>query len=326
MTGPLRDVDVLIVGAAPPDSPPPRVSPLPESPASRSSTGNSRPGSAPALSPRRLRHLDDIRSPGPSTPASSSPPPYVPEPSSVPGSPPSTGRGRWPSTPLARRGRRLSARRPSCSPPVPVNDPRAARLGAGRPARRGVHHRRVAAGGAPVPAADRRPGGRGRCAGRLLRGGRHRTGRRSRSRRHGHRGRTVRRRRPYASTRPGSNTASHSLPTPPSAELLGHGRLSGVRVRHGDGRAHAATCLRHRRAHRRLRARPRTRQAGACSWTPVPEASAVDGTLRTSRPGVLLPRACRAPGRRAAGAAREGGQVAATVRELLEGPRSSHSR
>lgn len=108
-------------------------------------------------------------------------------------------------------------------------------------------------------------------------------------------------------------------------ELLGHGRLSGVRIRHRDGRTVQLACDTvvftgdfvpdHELARR-----------GGLDLDPDTRGPAVDGTLHTSRPGVFAAGGVLHPGERAATATREGSQVAAAVRELLEGPRSFHGK
>ncbi|MFI5880950.1 NAD(P)/FAD-dependent oxidoreductase [Streptomyces sp. NPDC051554] len=101
-------------------------------------------------------------------------------------------------------------------------------------------------------------------------------------------------------------------------ELLGHGRLSGVRVRHRDGRTAQLACDTvvftgdfvpdHELARRgRLELDPGTRG-------PV-----VDGALHTSRPGVFAAGSLLHPVESAATATREGVRVAAAVLESLAG-------
>ncbi|MGY1578951.1 NAD(P)/FAD-dependent oxidoreductase [Streptomyces sp. MN13] len=99
-------------------------------------------------------------------------------------------------------------------------------------------------------------------------------------------------------------------------ELLGHGRLSGVRVRHHDGRTAVLPCdtvvftgdftpeqelARH----------------GGVTLDPRTRGPAVDGALRTSRPGVFAVGNVLHAVERAATAAREGVWVADAVRAWL---------
>lgn len=102
------------------------------------------------------------------------------------------------------------------------------------------------------------------------------------------------------------------------AELLGHGRLSGVRVRHLDGRTAVLPCDTvvftgdfvpdHELARRaRLVLDPGTR------------GPAVDGTLRTSRPGVFAAGSLLHPAESAATATREGVHAAGAVLAHLSG-------
>ncbi|MGX1134773.1 thioredoxin reductase [Streptomyces glaucescens] len=104
-------------------------------------------------------------------------------------------------------------------------------------------------------------------------------------------------------------------------ELLGHGRLSGVRIRHHDGRTAVLACdtvvftgdftPEHELArHGGLTLDPRTR------------GPAVDGALRTSRPGVFAAGNVLHAVERAATAAREGAWVADAVRASLGGATS----
>ncbi|MDV9177560.1 FAD-dependent oxidoreductase [Streptomyces sp. W16] len=102
------------------------------------------------------------------------------------------------------------------------------------------------------------------------------------------------------------------------AELLGHGRLSGVRIRHRDGRTAQLACDTvvftgdfvpdHELARR-----------GGLVLDPGTRGPAVDGTLHTSRPGVFAAGSVLHPVESAATATREGAHVAAAVRELLAG-------
>ncbi|HZF92573.1 NAD(P)/FAD-dependent oxidoreductase [Streptomyces sp.] len=102
------------------------------------------------------------------------------------------------------------------------------------------------------------------------------------------------------------------------AELLGHGRLSGVRIRHHDGRTAVLPCDTvvftgdfvpdHELArHGGLVLDPRTR------------GPAVDGALRTSRPGVFAAGNVLHAVEPAATAAREGALVATAVTAALAG-------
>ncbi|MEV5486629.1 FAD-dependent oxidoreductase [Streptomyces bobili] len=103
-------------------------------------------------------------------------------------------------------------------------------------------------------------------------------------------------------------------------ELLGHGRLSGVRVRHRDGRTAVLPCDTavftgdfvpdHELARRaRLLLDPGTR------------GPAVDGALRTSRPGVFAAGGLAHPAESAATATRDGVHVAGAVLAHLGGAR-----
>ncbi len=116
-------------------------------------------------------------------------------------------------------------------------------------------------------------------------------------------------------------------------ELLGHGRLSGVRIRHRDGRTTvlAADTIvftgdfvpEHELARRAGLTRapgtgaPGIRAPGTCA--PGTRAPAVDAAQRTSRPGVFAAGGLTSPGERAARAAREGTRAAIGVREWLAG-------
>lgn len=108
-------------------------------------------------------------------------------------------------------------------------------------------------------------------------------------------------------------------------ELLGHGRLSGVRVRHRDGRTARLACDTVVFTGDFVPDHELARRGGLVldSGTRGP---AVDGSLHTSRPGVFAAGSVLHPGESVATATRDGSHVAATVRELLQGPRSSHSR
>ncbi|MEV5880056.1 FAD-dependent oxidoreductase [Streptomyces sp. NPDC052101] len=99
-------------------------------------------------------------------------------------------------------------------------------------------------------------------------------------------------------------------------ELLGHGRLSGVRVRHRDGRTAVLACDTvvftgdfvpdHECARR-----------GGLTLDPGTRGPAVDGSLRTSRPGVFAAGNVLHAVEPAATAAREGARAAAAVLGFL---------
>jgi thioredoxin reductase len=99
-------------------------------------------------------------------------------------------------------------------------------------------------------------------------------------------------------------------------ELLGRGRLSGVRIRHRDGRSATLRCdtvvftgdfvPEHELARR-----------GGFALDPGTRGPAVDGALRTGRPGVFAAGNVLHAVERAATAAREGAHVARTVRAWL---------
>ncbi|KPC72842.1 oxidoreductase [Streptomyces sp. NRRL WC-3753] len=99
-------------------------------------------------------------------------------------------------------------------------------------------------------------------------------------------------------------------------ELLGHGRLSGVRVRHREGRTATLHCDTvvftgdfvpdHELARR-----------GALTLDPGTRGPAVDGALRTSRPGVFAAGSVLHAVESAATAAGEGAHVATAVRDWL---------
>ncbi|KUL43949.1 oxidoreductase [Streptomyces regalis] len=101
-------------------------------------------------------------------------------------------------------------------------------------------------------------------------------------------------------------------------ELLGHGRLSGVRVHHRDGRTTvlaADTVVftgdfvpEHELARR-----------GGLTLDPGTRGPAVDAGRRTSRPGVFAVGGLLHPGESAATAAREGARAAVAVGEWLAG-------
>jgi thioredoxin reductase len=100
-------------------------------------------------------------------------------------------------------------------------------------------------------------------------------------------------------------------------ELLGRGRLSGIRVRHRDGRTAVLPCDTvvftgdfvpdHELARR-----------GGLTLDAGTRGPAVDGSLRTSRPGVFAVGSVLHPVESAATAAREGAYVAGAVLETLE--------
>ncbi len=99
-------------------------------------------------------------------------------------------------------------------------------------------------------------------------------------------------------------------------ELLGHGRLSGVRIRHRDGRTTVLACDTvvftgdfvpdHELA-----------RSGRLALDPGTRGPAVDGALRTGRPGVFAAGNVLHAVERAGTAAREGTHVARTVRSWL---------
>ncbi|MFI6353829.1 NAD(P)/FAD-dependent oxidoreductase [Streptomyces sp. NPDC050743] len=101
-------------------------------------------------------------------------------------------------------------------------------------------------------------------------------------------------------------------------ELLGHGRLSGVRVRHRDGRTAVLACDTvvftgdfvpdHELARR-----------GALALDPGTRGPAVDGALHTSRPGVFAAGNVLHAVERAGTAAGEGARVAGAVLDFLAG-------
>ncbi|MFF7352117.1 FAD-dependent oxidoreductase [Streptomyces filipinensis] len=102
------------------------------------------------------------------------------------------------------------------------------------------------------------------------------------------------------------------------AELLGHGRLSGVRVRHRDGRTTLLACDTvvftgdfvpdHELARR-----------GALALDPGTRGPAVDGTLHTSRTGVFAAGNVLHAVERAGAAAGEGARAAGAVLDFLAG-------
>jgi thioredoxin reductase len=101
-------------------------------------------------------------------------------------------------------------------------------------------------------------------------------------------------------------------------ELLGQGRLSGVRVRHQDGRTVQLACDTvvftgdfvpdHELARR-----------GRLDLDPGTRGPAVDGALHTSRPGVFAAGSVLHPVESAATAVRDGAHAATGVLELLDG-------
>ncbi|MCX4766650.1 FAD-dependent oxidoreductase [Streptomyces sp. NBC_01275] len=101
-------------------------------------------------------------------------------------------------------------------------------------------------------------------------------------------------------------------------ELLGRGRLSGVRVRHRDGRTAVLPCdtvvftgdfVPEQELARR----------GGLALDPGTRGPAVDGALHTSRPGVLAVGSVLHAVESAATAVREGARAAGAVLDLLEG-------
>ncbi|GGL65948.1 oxidoreductase [Streptomyces fumigatiscleroticus] len=101
-------------------------------------------------------------------------------------------------------------------------------------------------------------------------------------------------------------------------ELLGHGRLSGVRVRRRDGRTAVLACdtvvftgdfVPDQELARR----------GGIALDAGTRGPAVDGALRTSRPGVFAVGSVLHPVESAGTAAREGAHAAAAVRRWLAG-------
>ncbi|MET7733170.1 NAD(P)/FAD-dependent oxidoreductase [Streptomyces sp. NPDC005402] len=102
------------------------------------------------------------------------------------------------------------------------------------------------------------------------------------------------------------------------AELLGHGRLSGVRVRHRDGRTAVLPCDTvvftgdfvpdHELARR-----------GGLTLDTGTRGPVIDGSLHTSRSGVFAAGSVLHPAESAATAAREGAHVAGAVLEMLTG-------
>ncbi|MGW2649425.1 NAD(P)/FAD-dependent oxidoreductase [Streptomyces sp. NPDC001393] len=101
-------------------------------------------------------------------------------------------------------------------------------------------------------------------------------------------------------------------------ELLGHGRLSGVRVRHRDGRTAVLTCdtvvftgdfVPDQELARR----------GALALDLGTRGPAVDGALHTSRPGVFAAGNVLHAVERAGAAADEGARVAVAVLDFLSG-------
>ncbi|MEU9479976.1 FAD-dependent oxidoreductase [Streptomyces sp. NPDC048191] len=103
-------------------------------------------------------------------------------------------------------------------------------------------------------------------------------------------------------------------------ELLGHGRLSGVRVRHRDGRTAVLACDTvvftgdfvpdHELARR-----------GALALDPGTRGPAVDGALHTTRRGVFAAGNLLHPVERAGTAAAEGARAAGAVLDFLTGAR-----
>ncbi|MFF9062031.1 NAD(P)/FAD-dependent oxidoreductase [Streptomyces sp. NPDC014882] len=102
------------------------------------------------------------------------------------------------------------------------------------------------------------------------------------------------------------------------AELLGHGRLSGVRVRHRDGRTAVLPCDTVVFTGDFVPDHELARRAGL-SIDPGTRGPAVDGALRTSRPGVFAAGSLLHPAESAATAARDGAHAAAAVLDHLTG-------
>ncbi|MEU8654156.1 FAD-dependent oxidoreductase [Streptomyces sp. NPDC048737] len=100
------------------------------------------------------------------------------------------------------------------------------------------------------------------------------------------------------------------------AELLGHGRLSGVRVRHHDGRTAVLPCDTVVFTGDFVPDHELARRAGL-SLDPGTRGPAVDGALRTSRPGVFAAGSLLHPVESAATAARDGAHAAGAVLDHL---------
>lgn len=106
------------------------------------------------------------------------------------------------------------------------------------------------------------------------------------------------------------------------AELLGHGHLSGVRVRHHDGRTAVLPCDTVVFTGDFVPDHELARRAGL-SLDPGTRGPAVDGTLHTSRPGVFAAGSLLHPAESAATAARDGVHAAGAVLDHLTGTRSN---
>ncbi|MHB9857571.1 NAD(P)/FAD-dependent oxidoreductase [Streptomyces sp. YIM S03343] len=102
-------------------------------------------------------------------------------------------------------------------------------------------------------------------------------------------------------------------------ELLGHGRLSGVRIRHRDGRTTVLPCDTVVFTGDFTPDHELARRTGL-TLDPGTRSPAVDGGLHTSRPGVLAAGSLLHPAEPAATAAREGTRAAGAALEwLVEG-------
>ncbi|MDH6485618.1 FAD-dependent oxidoreductase [Streptomyces sp. SAI-127] len=101
-------------------------------------------------------------------------------------------------------------------------------------------------------------------------------------------------------------------------ELLGHGRLSGLRVRHRDGRTAVLPCDTVVFTGDFVPDHELARRGGLALDTGT-RGPVVDGSLHTSRPGVFAVGSVLHPVESAATAAREGAHVAGAVLETLAG-------
>ncbi|MGV9942369.1 NAD(P)/FAD-dependent oxidoreductase [Streptomyces sp. NPDC003401] len=108
-------------------------------------------------------------------------------------------------------------------------------------------------------------------------------------------------------------------------ELLGHGRLSGVRVRHQDGRTAVLPCDTVVFTGDFVPDHELVRRAGL-SLDPGTRGPAVDGSLRTSRPGVFAAGSLLHPAESAATAARDGAHAADAVLDHLTGTGTGTAR
>jgi thioredoxin reductase len=99
-------------------------------------------------------------------------------------------------------------------------------------------------------------------------------------------------------------------------ELLGHGRLSGVRIRHRDGRTTVLPCDTAVFTGDFVPDHELARRTGLV-LDPGTRSPAVDGGLHTSRPGVLAAGSLLHPAEPAATAAREGRRAAGAALEWL---------